>query len=68
MHTFLKIPRPVDISDPLQSEFPIIPVLFVGSDMIGHEVGLKSLYRYKHPAGPIPGSPAAEISGDPEGM
>jgi hypothetical protein len=29
MHTFLKIPRPVDIPGPLESEFPFIPVLFV---------------------------------------
>ncbi|KAI0251773.1 hypothetical protein BJV78DRAFT_407146 [Lactifluus subvellereus] len=47
MHTFLKIPRPVDIPGPLESEFPIIPVL------------------YRDPAGPAPGSPSAEISGDP---
>ena len=24
--------------------------------------------RYKNPAGPVPGTPAAEISGDPAGM
>jgi len=47
MHTFLKIRRPVDIPGPLESEFPIIPVL------------------YRDPAGPTPGSPAADISGDP---
>ncbi len=29
MHAFLKIPRPVDIPGPLESEFPIIPILFV---------------------------------------
>ncbi|KAN0129825.1 hypothetical protein V8E53_012297 [Lactarius tabidus] len=28
MHTFLKIPRPVDIPGPLESEFPFIPVLY----------------------------------------
>ncbi|KAH9975696.1 hypothetical protein BGW80DRAFT_1457279 [Lactifluus volemus] len=28
MHMFLKIPRPVDIPAPLESEFPIIPVLY----------------------------------------
>ncbi|KAH9056727.1 hypothetical protein EDB87DRAFT_1635118 [Lactarius vividus] len=28
MHTFLKIPRPVDIPGPLESEFPIIPILY----------------------------------------
>ncbi|KAH9000073.1 hypothetical protein EDB92DRAFT_1790048 [Lactarius akahatsu] len=28
MHTFLKIPRPVDISGPLESELPIIPILY----------------------------------------
>jgi hypothetical protein len=32
MHTFLKIRRPVDIPGPLESEFPIIPVLYVGND------------------------------------
>ncbi|KAF8493233.1 hypothetical protein F5888DRAFT_1806331 [Russula emetica] len=48
MHVFIKIPRPMDYPGPLESEFPIIPVL------------------YKDPAGPAPGSPAAEISGDPE--
>lgn len=47
MHMFIKIPRPVDYPNPLESDFPIIPVL------------------YKDPAGPLPGSPAAEISGDP---
>ncbi|KAH9967512.1 hypothetical protein BC827DRAFT_1174689 [Russula dissimulans] len=46
-HVFLKIPRPVDISSPLESEFPIIPLL------------------YRHPAGPAPGTPGADISGDP---
>ena len=29
MHTFLKIDRPVDIPRPLESEFPIIPILYV---------------------------------------
>ena len=29
MHTFLKLPRPVDFPGPLESEFPIIPILFV---------------------------------------
>ena len=29
MHTFLKIHRPVDIPGPLESEFPIIPILYV---------------------------------------
>src|ERR1700761_5341008 len=29
MHTFLKIHRPVDIPCPLESEFPIIPILYV---------------------------------------
>ncbi|KAI9433568.1 hypothetical protein H4582DRAFT_987905 [Lactarius indigo] len=28
MHTFLKIHRPVDIPGPLESEFPIIPILY----------------------------------------
>ncbi|KAI0306089.1 hypothetical protein B0F90DRAFT_1695946 [Multifurca ochricompacta] len=28
MHVFLKVPRPVDIPGPLESEFPIIPVLY----------------------------------------
>ncbi|KAH9031321.1 hypothetical protein EDB85DRAFT_1959270, partial [Lactarius pseudohatsudake] len=28
MHTFLKIPRPVDIPGPLESELPIIPILY----------------------------------------
>ncbi|KAI9433566.1 hypothetical protein H4582DRAFT_1986710, partial [Lactarius indigo] len=28
MHTFLKIPRPVDIPGPLESEYPIIPILY----------------------------------------
>jgi hypothetical protein len=35
MHAFLKIPRPVDIPGPLESEFPIIPVLSVGSSSRG---------------------------------
>jgi hypothetical protein len=48
LHTFLKIPRPVDNPGPLESEFSIIPIL------------------YQEPAGPIPGSPAADISGNPE--
>jgi len=46
-HVFLKVPRPVEIPGPLESEFPIIPLL------------------YKDPVGPVPGSPAADISGDP---
>lgn len=29
MHTFIKIIRPVDIPRPLESEFPIIPILYV---------------------------------------
>ena len=29
MHTFLKIHRPVDMPGPLESEFPIIPILYV---------------------------------------
>ena len=29
MHAFLKLPRPVDIPDPLESDSPIIPILFV---------------------------------------
>ncbi|KAH9072357.1 hypothetical protein EDB83DRAFT_219235 [Lactarius deliciosus] len=28
MHAFLKIPRPVDIPGPLESEFPIMPILY----------------------------------------
>ncbi|KAI9510526.1 hypothetical protein F5148DRAFT_976610 [Russula earlei] len=28
MHIFLKIPRPVDMARPLESEFPIIPLLY----------------------------------------
>ncbi|KAH9024596.1 hypothetical protein EDB84DRAFT_430853 [Lactarius hengduanensis] len=28
MHTFLKIPRPVDMPGPLESELPIIPILY----------------------------------------
>jgi hypothetical protein len=28
MHTFLKIRRPVDIPGPLESDFPIIPILY----------------------------------------
>ncbi|KAH9072358.1 hypothetical protein EDB83DRAFT_220538 [Lactarius deliciosus] len=28
MHTFLKLPRPVDIPGPLESELPIIPILY----------------------------------------
>ncbi|KAH9977511.1 hypothetical protein BJV74DRAFT_888403 [Russula compacta] len=47
LHTFLKIPRPVDIPGPLESEFPIIPLL------------------YRNPVGPVPGSPFADVSGDP---
>jgi len=46
-HIFIKIPRPVDIPSPLESEFPIIPLL------------------YQHPAGPTPGTPSADVSGDP---
>jgi hypothetical protein len=67
MHMFIKLPRPVDIASPLESEFAIIPTLFVGQ-YNQQWTGLISLCRYKDPAGPTPGSPAAEISGDPAGM
>ena len=30
MHMFIKLPRPVDVASPLESEFAIIPTLFVG--------------------------------------
>jgi len=73
MHLFLKLPRPVDIPGPLESEFPIIPVLYVENWLKCCEVPCKggcrfSLpSRYRDAAGPVPGSPAADISGDPAG-
>jgi len=72
MHTFLKIHRPVDIPGPLESEFPIIPVLYVGDDRYTLRDTLRRadtwLHRYRDPAGPTPGSPAADISGDTAGV
>ncbi|KAI9464416.1 hypothetical protein BJY52DRAFT_1397082 [Lactarius psammicola] len=56
MHTFLKIRRPVDIPGPLESEFPYHTNLV-------RDICFGPIYR--DPAGPAPGSPSADISGDP---
>jgi len=51
MHTFLKIHRPVDIPGPLESEFPIIPILY--RDPAGPAPN--------SPIADIPGDPAAYL-------
>ncbi|KAI9433567.1 hypothetical protein H4582DRAFT_1986714 [Lactarius indigo] len=51
MHAFLKIPRPVDIPGPLESEYPIIPILY--RDPAGPAPG--------SPSANTPGDPAAYL-------
>ena len=80
MHAFLKLPRPVDIPDPLESESPFIPILFVNF-FLGYASTNSQLHRrYRYPAGAARGSASssptlqspsggssADIRGDPEG-
>ena len=71
MHTFLKIHRPVDMPGPLESEFPIIPILYVIYILryaSSNPSATIPLCRYRDPAGPAPGSPTANTPGDPAGM
>jgi len=63
MHVFVKIPRPVDNLDPLESATPILPALcalFSPAPCVFAD----SRLRYKEPAGQIGG---ASNSNDPEG-
>ncbi|KAI0272304.1 hypothetical protein BC834DRAFT_817427 [Gloeopeniophorella convolvens] len=48
MHTFIKIPRPVDVTGPLESEFPIIPVLY--REPAGPPPASVNAYATKEPA------------------
>lgn len=69
MHTFLRIPRRVDIPGPLESEFPILPILYVVHmffwlTRVG-KLNPHTFCRYRSPAGPRPFSNTPD---DPAGI
>ena len=68
MHAFLKIPRRVDIPGPLESEAPLIPIVFVIHTFLHNASRRDSLpifHSYRSPAGPARDNPALN---DPKGM